>query len=138
MFSRAKQHLHDNQPRFQPDPAEHRQILNQFLQAASTGNLQALTELLVEDVVLVPDGGGERGAAIRILEGQQAVIAFIMGSQKLIPENGSIALEIINGEEALVIRHSDGSAFNVISFVVNEGKIQCLYAIAGAHKLRGV
>src|SRR5206468_6600517 len=63
MFSRAKQHIADHRPRFKPSKEAQRQILDQFIQATVTGDLDGLMHLLAEDVTMWADGGGKaRGA----------------------------------------------------------------------------
>src|SRR5262249_29821640 len=57
-FSRAKKHLADHRPRFPVSPDTHRQLLSGFLQAAQVGDMDALMNLLSEDVTLYADGGG--------------------------------------------------------------------------------
>lgn len=49
------------------------------------GDFAGFLALLTEDVTLVPDGGGERGAAIRVLRGLEAVAQFMLGVRKLSP-----------------------------------------------------
>src|SRR5258707_38257 len=68
LYSRAKKHIAEHRPRFKPSQEAHRQMLNQFLEATSTGELDGFMQLLSEDVVLWIDGGGKaRGAATHIL-----------------------------------------------------------------------
>jgi RNA polymerase sigma-70 factor (ECF subfamily) len=42
MYSRAKKHITEHRPRFKPTPEVHRQILDQFVQAVETGDLESL------------------------------------------------------------------------------------------------
>ena len=106
--------------------------------AVEKGNLNGLLDLLTEDATLVPDGGGVRGAAIRILYGREAVAQFILGIQRQMPENTYYTLAQINGKQAVVIRREDKRPYAVISFDVHHGKAIRLYAIAGDTKLRNV
>ncbi len=57
-FSRAKQHLIEGRPRFQPAPDQHRRLLTSFQQAVERGDMTTLTHLLAENVILWTDGGG--------------------------------------------------------------------------------
>jgi hypothetical protein len=54
-FSRAKHHLRAHRPRFTPAPDQHRQLLASFLQAVQGGDLNSLTQLLSEEVILWVD-----------------------------------------------------------------------------------
>jgi hypothetical protein len=51
------------------------------------GEIDTFLQLLAEDVTFVPDGGGQRGAAIRVLHGPEAVAQFILGVQRVAPAN---------------------------------------------------
>ncbi|WP_308466875.1 hypothetical protein [Rathayibacter soli] len=45
------------------DPNEHAQIVKRFVIAATTGDIQALINLIDPDVILISDGGGKARAA---------------------------------------------------------------------------
>src|SRR5687768_8201158 len=56
---RAREHVAARRPRIQVDRAEHQQVVDRFLAALRTGDLQVLLDVLSPDVVMVADGGGE-------------------------------------------------------------------------------
>jgi RNA polymerase sigma-70 factor (ECF subfamily) len=92
-FSRAKQHLQAQQPRFQPAPDQHQQLLNSFLQAVATGETNALMNLLAEQVTFWADGGGKvKGAPTRPLAGRLAVVRFFLGTQRLWPPDARLLI----------------------------------------------
>jgi hypothetical protein len=73
-FSRAKQHLIDQRPRFQPAPETHRQLLTSFQAAVESGDLTTLMQVLSENVILWTDGGGKtRKALLRPMSGREVV-----------------------------------------------------------------
>src|SRR5213596_1941907 len=57
LFSRAKDRIIANRPRFQVSPEEHRRLLEEFMRAAVNGDLHNLTNLLAEDATIWADGG---------------------------------------------------------------------------------
>ncbi|HET6319185.1 MAG TPA: RNA polymerase sigma-70 factor [Chloroflexota bacterium] len=140
LFSRAKQYLSENRPRFAASPAEHRRILEQFIQAASAGDLQGLTELLVDDVTFWADGGGKvRGAALRPVHGRAAVARFVLSvTERFLPPNARPAIGDVNGKPTLLIRQADGTPALVVSVGVERGHITDIWAVANPDKLRGV
>ncbi len=139
LFSRAKKHLADNRPRFDISPETHQSLLTRFLQAATDGDMDGLTSLLADDVILWADGGGQRGAATRPVYGQEAVAKFILGIRRFAPETIAIEIKPINGIPAVVLRDaSTGLAFNVIAIDAREGKISTFRIIANRAKLRRV
>ena len=139
IFSRAKKHIQSNRPRFDNEPEQHKQLLQQFITTVEEGDLEGLVTMLADDVTLLPDGGGTRGAAIRILQGRDSVAQFVIGITKKTPlDIMRIGLELVNEQWAIVIRQKTGEAFNVILMDTQDGKIQRLYTIAGEQKLQGM
>lgn len=138
LFSRAKQHIHENRPRFDSDPDQHKQLLSKFMSVVAGGDLDGLVTMLADDVTLLPDGGGQRGAAIHILRGNDRVAKFVIHIVGLMTPDMTYSLEWVNEQWAIVIRLADGKPFNVVLMDMLDGKIQCLYTIAGDQKLTGL
>ena len=132
LFSRAKQHVTENRARFQATPEQHERLLQGFIKAADLGEIDAFLQLLAEDVTFVPDGGGESGAAIRILRGQDAVAKFIFGTYRLAAtKHLQYEIATLNGQRALVVRTTEGRPFFVM-FIYGEGEtVQLIHVIAG-------
>jgi RNA polymerase sigma-70 factor (ECF subfamily) len=137
-FSRAKKHIAENRPRFKPTPDEHRQMLDQFMQAIGEGNLDGLVKMLAENVTLWADGGGKaRGAATRPLHGSTVVAPFILATTRRLPENAQIEVKTLNGESAIVVRIGDNAI--VAIFLKVEGKrIHEVWTIGNPDKLKRV
>src|SRR3712207_2982536 len=70
---RAREHVAARRPRIRVDLAEHQQVVDRFLAALRTGDLQVLLDVLAPDVVLVADGGGEVAAVRRPVVGRERV-----------------------------------------------------------------
>ncbi|MEM9865981.1 MAG: sigma-70 family RNA polymerase sigma factor, partial [Myxococcota bacterium] len=69
ILRRARKRL-GTAPRFAPSAEAHRAVLMAFAVATQTGDTQALTSLLAEDVSVISDGGGKVPAATRIVSGR--------------------------------------------------------------------
>lgn len=138
IFSRAKLHIQAERPRFENQPDQHKQLLQQFIETVEQGDVDGLVTMLADDVMLMPDGGGTRGAAIRILRGNDPVSKFVMGITHLYLDDMTINIEQVNGQWSIVIRLSDGKPFNVVLLDTHGGKVQCIYSIAGEQKLTGL
>ena len=137
-FSRAKQHLVAQRPRFQPTKETHQQLLNSFLQAVTTGETTALTNLLAEQVTFWADGGGKvKGAPRRPLSGRLAVVRFFLGTKHLWPPTARAELGEVNGQAALIVRTGE-KAFSVLVMDVQHGLIQRIWVIANPDKLTRV
>jgi RNA polymerase sigma-70 factor, ECF subfamily len=134
-FSRGRKHIHDHRPRFQPQPDEHRAVLNRFLNAVQCGDLDGLVSMLAEDATLWADGGGKaRGAATRPLTGAQAVARFVIASTRLLTSDAMVELQEINGEPMAVIRIG-GRALVVISIEAQNGVVVAVRVIGNPDKL---
>ena len=129
---RARAHVEERKPRSQATQEQCRQVLEQFMRAASTGDVQGLMDVLSPDVVLVSDGGGLRKAALRPILGADKVARFLAGAGENVP----VTLEIVyvNGAPGLHIL-VDGRVETVVSAVLEDGLIAGLYAVRNPEKL---
>jgi RNA polymerase sigma-70 factor, ECF subfamily len=138
-FSRARKRLVDHRPRFPASRETHRQMLIGFLRAVQAGDMDALMNLLSEDVTLWADGGGKvKGAATRPVSGNVAVARFSIGAtRRFLPEGYSLALVEVNREPAIVIR-GDDRAYLVLTIEVEAQRIHTVRIIANPEKLMHV
>src|SRR4051794_32884052 len=58
LASRAREHVEQRQPRFDVDPEAHREVVDAFVRATSSGDLDGLMGVLAPDAVFTADGGG--------------------------------------------------------------------------------
>jgi RNA polymerase sigma-70 factor (ECF subfamily) len=134
-FSRAKLHLREHRPRFPASPQTHQHLLTAYYQAVQTGEMAALMNVLSEDVVLWTDGGGKaRTAALRPIQGREAVARISMGSRRFWPENYSAEMAEVNGQAAIIIRDGD-SPFAVLTIDVEQEQIQTIRILVNPDKL---
>lgn len=138
-LSRARKHLVDHRPRFPASRETHRQMLMSFLQAVQAGDMDALMDLLSEDVTLWVDGGGKvKGAATRPVSGKVAVARFGIGATRhSFPEGYRIEFAEVNREPAIVIR-GDDRAYLVLTVEVEAQHIHTVRIIANPEKLMHV
>ncbi|WP_406438285.1 RNA polymerase sigma-70 factor [Streptomyces sp. NBC_00631] len=120
ILHRARKHVADGRARTEVDEAAARQIIEEFLAAATSGRTEPLVRLLTEDAVAVGDGGGKVPAAARAFEGALAVAKFMRGLFKQGPAQRALAggtvelyLTTANGGPALVAV-VDGRVFGVM------------------------
>ncbi len=135
-FSRARKHLVAHRPRYHASPEAQQRLLADFLQAAQSGEMASLMNLLSDDVVLWADGGGKvKGAAIHPVRGRAAVARFTQGVTPLFQQPGNRAEIVeVNRQPALVIRAPDGIFF-VLTIEADGRRIRALRAIANPDKL---
>src|SRR3954471_16114175 len=70
---RAREHVAARRPRIEVDRAEREQVVDRFLDAVQTGDLEGLLAVLAPDVVMVADGGGEVPAVRHPMAGRERV-----------------------------------------------------------------
>ncbi|WP_240360385.1 RNA polymerase sigma-70 factor [Pyxidicoccus caerfyrddinensis] len=130
---RAREHVAARRPRMRVDRAEQQAVLERFLAAVSSGDLQGLLDVLAPDVVLVADGGGLATAARRPVVGGDRVAGFLSRFPTLAP-GARIATVWINGAPALRI-DAAGDFDTAVSVVVESGRITRIYAMRNPHKM---
>jgi hypothetical protein len=96
------------------------------------GEIESFLQLLAQDVTLVPDGGGERGAAIYVLRGQEAVSKFILGTYRLSgSKHLTYRLATLNGQRAILGYTPEGRPFFAVFIYGDSQKVQLIHVIAG-------
>jgi RNA polymerase sigma-70 factor (ECF subfamily) len=148
IFKRAKQHLSGEEKRFTIDIKSHENILNQFLDAANSGNMDALINLLKDDITLYADGEGQvvgnNGEKIKALSqsinGKKQVANFVIGvtaKLKRISPDTVFKIKVVNNFPAIVI-YIKGNVSIVIMFELFENKITNIYAQGNPLKLKDI
>ncbi|MDX1435625.1 MAG: RNA polymerase sigma factor SigJ [Anaerolineales bacterium] len=137
LLRRARAHVTENKPRFTATPEDHERLLNSFIEVVEDGEVDAFLDALAEDVTFVPDGGGTRGAAIRVLKGKDAVSSFILGTSRFSPPGLKYSVKSLNGQQAILARTPEGQPYFAI-FIYGDGqRVQMIHLIAG-EKLKSI
>lgn len=139
MAHRAREHVHARRNRFGPVDAERTaQITEQFLTAASTGDMDGLMALLAPGATWTADHGGKATALPRPLVGARKVagvmIALFRASTRM---DLRFETAIYNSAPAMVVYGGD-KLEAVFVFEVIDDVITNLYAMRNPDKLVGV
>ncbi len=135
ILTRARQHVSAMRPRFKTSQRKKSDLLERFLKATSSGDLEGLVALLSRDVVLHSDGGGKAVAAPNLIRGADKVARGALGAlQKLLPKNLVTRLAQVNGEPGIV-SYLSGKPHSVLTFDAGEERIQAIYVVANPEKL---
>ena len=132
--ARARRHIEERRPRFDPDAADQRRIVTAFLDAATKGDIDALLPLLDPSVTVRADGGGQVRAFPRQLVGAEQVAKALSGGRRwyagvttrLVAVNGGTGVLLANGDEvtgAIGITVA-GGVITEIDVVVNPDKLR--------------
>jgi RNA polymerase sigma-70 factor (ECF subfamily) len=127
---RARDHVAARQPRMRVSRSEQQAVVERFLAALRTGQLQKLMEVMAPDVVLVADGGGLAGAALAPVHGAELVARVLARASQssfwstIVWLNGAPAGRIeVAGEPSAV------------SLVVEDGRVARVYLFRNPLKL---
>jgi RNA polymerase sigma-70 factor (TIGR02957 family) len=147
---RARDHVRERRTRFDADQDEQREVTACFLKATSTGDLEALMEVLSPGVELVADGGGKALAPRRPVVGAEKVARFLVAivdeeqTARFLRSVGSESSEEVrvhvapvNGEPGVVIT-AGGEPISALVLEVSGGAVQTIRLVANPEKLAGV
>ncbi len=135
IFRRARQHIGAPRPRFHIQEQKHSDLLQSFLEATGSGDMDRLLSMLSADVVLHSDGGGKGIAVPNAIRGSDKVARGILGGLKrLLPKNLVRRLATVNGEPGL-INYLDGKPHSVLTLDAGGGRIRAIYIVTNPEKL---
>jgi RNA polymerase sigma-70 factor (ECF subfamily) len=137
LAARARTHVQDARPRFQPPADVVAQVSEAFHQAILSGDVATLGRVLARDAVFYSDGGGKRAAALNPIHGSERITRFLVGLMqkgKLPPASTTVRRATLNGLPGFVISHEDGSV-ETLAIEIRDGRIAAIYAVRNPDKL---
>jgi RNA polymerase sigma-70 factor, ECF subfamily len=133
-LSRARQHIGAMRPRFEAPREKQRDLLEQFLDAARTGNMERLLTVLSEDAVLYTDGGGKGFTPPEPIRGASKVARGADVFRKLIAHGLVARIAGINGQPGIVT-YLNGRPHSAVTIRAENDRIQALYLVTNPEKL---
>ena len=133
---RAREHVAARRPRIEVDRSEQQRVVDRFMAAIESGEVQLLLDVLAPDIVLVADGGGEVGAALRPIRGPKTVARLLSNFRSIVPD-AHVSSMWVNGAPGARVE-LDGALDTVISLVVENGRVSRIYSMRNPHKLGGL
>ncbi len=127
---RARERVTARQPRAPVTRVEQQAVVERFLLALRTGQLQELMDVLAPDVVLIADGGGVAAAVLAPVYGAEPVAMLLARASRAALETTTVWL---NGAPAGRIK-VDGEVA-AVSLVVENGRVARVYLMRNPHKL---
>jgi RNA polymerase sigma-70 factor (TIGR02957 family) len=129
---RARDHVAARRPRVRVSAAEQQEVVERFLAALHTGQLQELLEVMAPDVVMIADGGGIAPAARVPIQGAERLARLLVRANRVLGEAPTTTVWL-NGEPAGRIE-IDGEP-TAVSLVVENGRITRIYVMRNPSKL---
>jgi RNA polymerase sigma-70 factor (ECF subfamily) len=130
----AKQYLVERRPRFEPVSEDQTKLVHRFMQAVSEGDIDGLTHVLAEDIVMYGDGGGKVPAARIPQHGRESVIRLLMGIFRLATPDMRFELHEVNGAISLMVWQNDVLML-VMNFTIVNNQILTINNILNPDKL---
>jgi RNA polymerase sigma-70 factor (ECF subfamily) len=124
-------------PRHEVTPADHQQLLIRFMEAARSGQRDSIKVLLAENAMLIGDGGGKVPSFGKPLEGDERIANLYYATHLRLGAEVEYRLVSINGEPGL-LRSVNGQIESAQAFVIEDGRIQTIYAVRNPDKLAGI
>jgi len=124
---RAREHVAARRPRVRVSRSEQQAVVERFLAALRTGQVQELLRVMAPDVVLVADGGGLATAARAPVHGAESV------ARMFARPNWVVSTVWLNGAPAGRIENDGRLA--AVSLVVENGRVTRIHAMVNPRKL---
>jgi len=136
LFSRARKHMAVHRPRFESTNEDQERLVKGFLQAVEAGDVETLTGMLADDVVVWTDGGGKVSAALQPIHGPDKAVRFILGTQRFAPGPFKPEMAMVNGKPGILLRLETGKVFLVIDMDVAGDQVRAFHIVGNPDKLR--
>jgi RNA polymerase sigma-70 factor, ECF subfamily len=137
IFARARQHVSNDQPRYEASREQSETLVRSFLAAARDGDLGQFVDLLAADAAFYSDGGGKATSTAQPLFGRDRIAGFLAGIFEVTRQRG-ITLEpaVVNGGPGVITHDRDGKIVSVLSLEILGGVVQTIRGIVNPDKLR--
>ena len=137
MVHRAREHISVGDRRFEITQEQLDELSARFVAATTNGDMDALIELLSEDVTVWSDGGGKVPAALNPIYGPDRVARFFIGLASKMPPSTQMRTARVNGRPGF-ITWIDGLIYMVAEVSFRDGKIDGVRVVRNPDKLRHV
>ncbi|MEV0295622.1 RNA polymerase sigma-70 factor [Nocardia sp. NPDC050710] len=133
-YRRASQRVREGRARFDVSADQARELIERFLKAARTGDVEELERMLATDVTATADGGGRINTARRPVLGANNVARYLIGLFRWEVPGMRIELTEINGATA-VAAWAESNPVIVIGIETAGDVVTALRLIANPEKL---
>ncbi len=137
LVSRATRRVREAQPRFAVSPHAHREVLERFAAAATSGSREAIEALLDPEVQVVGDGGGRVPSIGKVLQGAHRIANLQWALWRHHAGRVVYRPATVNGEPGL-LRYLDGRLESAQAFVTDGARIVAIYVVRNPDKLGGI
>ena len=133
-YHRARGYLLERRPRFEASTDDSKKLIMGFLEAVEGGDVENLTHLLAEDIVIYGDGGGKIPVSKYPVAGRAIVTRLLFGLYRLMPPDIRFEFAEVNAAPSLLL-WQQSTLFGVLNFRIEEGHIKSIQNILNPDKL---
>ena len=134
-YRRAQQFIIQRRPRFESSSATQEKLVESFLQALTTGDVETLKEVLAEDITLYGDGGGKARAIRHPIIGRDGVVRFLItGIYRQLPPDILMGIVKVNVIPAICFWHQN-RLLCLMTFSLAANRIEAIRNILNPDKL---
>ena len=136
---RARKHVEGREARFEADRSHSDELLDRFLEASESGDVEALKEILAADAVVYSDGGGKVSAARHPFSGIDRIARFMVKitvrrlAEGRLPPASDQRQRRSPGQMTI---DPDGQVSDVLTVEVGDGLIRTIRIVRNPDKLR--
>jgi RNA polymerase sigma factor (sigma-70 family) len=134
LASRARRRVQGVTPVSDRDLREQRPVVDAFLAAVRSGDVEGLLAVLDPDVVLRADGGARWVGASRELRGAEVVARSAVTITRRLT-GFAVEHALVNGAPGIVSWDENGQLFSVMGFTVRDGRIVEIDVLADPERL---
>jgi RNA polymerase sigma-70 factor (ECF subfamily) len=133
---RARRHLSEDRPRFDPSRQERDELVRRFVAAAEEGELDDLVEMLAPDVTFTGDGGGKGLAFPRPVHGADSVSKLLrVAFERIAGLDLRVSHVHVGGQPGMRVHDADDRTLAIWSFVVTDGVVAAIHGVVNPDKL---
>jgi RNA polymerase sigma-70 factor (ECF subfamily) len=135
---RARREVEAKKPRFEASRRRRDDLARRFFEAAATGDVEALLDLLAADVVVYADGGGKAPAFPRPVHGRERAARVLVRQRTVGERLGVVGMRTvaINGQPGALYLDAEGRPVAAVTVDIADGLVQTVRAISNPEKLR--
>jgi RNA polymerase sigma-70 factor (ECF subfamily) len=137
IFSRARERVLAERPRFTIDRDRHRDLMRSFVDAVRAADIGKLVTLLDDNAVLHGDAAGRPPANKKPVVGAEPVARFVLAVTRTLPPQARLEEIELNGAPAICIS-ADGRPITAILLDTDGERIHSIFAIAAPEKLTAI
>jgi RNA polymerase sigma-70 factor (ECF subfamily) len=134
---RARRHVSENRPRFEPSVQERERLAERFFAAFTDGDVDGLVAVLAADVEVHGDSGGIPPSWPRPIVGRDRVARLFAGMHEQMERVGvRLVPAQVNGQPGAVVRDATGALVNVFALDIADGAVRTIRSVINPAKLR--